>query len=82
MDSQTPSSLDDSALATLCMRVLEYMNIGVVACNDEMVVLAATPTATRLLKEFDPASGQVGEPRAPAFGRFPHAPLLQPDRKR
>jgi DNA-binding CsgD family transcriptional regulator len=58
-------AVDDSALATLCMRVLEYMNIGVVACDDDLVVLAATPTAARLLKDFDPSVGAVIGERLP-----------------
>jgi len=71
VDSQIPSPMvDDSALATLCRRVLEYMSIGVAACDDELVVLAATPTATRLLKEFEP-------PAAPVIGSRLPEPIRQ-----
>jgi DNA-binding CsgD family transcriptional regulator len=58
-------ALDDAALGTLCLRVLEHMNIGVIACDDDLNVLAATPTAQALLSELDgaPALGKrVPEP--------------------
>jgi DNA-binding CsgD family transcriptional regulator len=44
--------LDDAALARLCARVLEHMSIGVLACDDDMVVLNATPTARVLMIDF------------------------------
>jgi DNA-binding CsgD family transcriptional regulator len=57
------AQLDDTALPKLCMRVLEHMSIGVVACDNDLVVLAATPTATRLLVDFtDGAATIVGAP--------------------
>jgi two-component system nitrate/nitrite response regulator NarP len=59
------SALDDSALGTLCQRVLEHMNLGVIACDDALTVLAATPTAQRLLAELASDSPSVMGARVP-----------------
>jgi DNA-binding CsgD family transcriptional regulator len=60
-----PALLGEGALASLCMRVLEHMSIGVLACNEELVVLAATPTARRLLSDFGRGAGAVIGSRLP-----------------
>src|SRR5438128_542079 len=44
--------LADDRLGMLCGQVLEDMRVGVVACDDSLRVLAATPIADTLLQEF------------------------------
>src|SRR5258708_6490336 len=47
-----PPLFDEAALAKLCARMLEHMSIGVLACDEELIVLNATPTARLLLVEL------------------------------
>jgi DNA-binding CsgD family transcriptional regulator len=39
-------------LGAVCISALEHMGVGLIACDDSLAMLAATPTATRLLAEL------------------------------